>query len=178
MSFAWTLPVYRPPVWLETLIHNEGRYAQDGSTRLLSGIEPITKWLEHECRDFVSAFPVTISLSVLWILLSYFQTWKTRKAANRAVRENVEAAIASLSPTSSPTPSPSPEPCHRRTTTTVTADDTPTRTLYVTPVCTPTARLRNQTAFSSPSTTGAHVPIEIHDRTGSVITPGYQTQVA
>jgi len=43
MFIVWTLPVYRPLVWLKTLIDNGVRYARDEITLLLSGIELITK---------------------------------------------------------------------------------------------------------------------------------------
>ncbi|KAJ4985783.1 hypothetical protein SVAN01_08681 [Stagonosporopsis vannaccii] len=169
MFFPWTMPVYRPPVWLEAIVDNGLHYLRDEVSRLLGDKELLAKWIKHPCRDYMSAFTLAVGASVLWILFSDFQTWKIRIMARKTAREGATKAAAAMKPS----PSPSPDPLLKRNATS-TADNSK-HMPSTPPQQNRTALFRRETPISSPSMTGAHVPSGNGGRTGRVFSPGYQT---
>lgn len=71
MIMTWSLPVCRQPVWLETFINDVVHQVQIGIDRFISRNEMLVQCVHY---DLISAFTVSIIVSVIWILVSHFSS--------------------------------------------------------------------------------------------------------
>ncbi|KAF9701291.1 hypothetical protein EKO04_000202 [Ascochyta lentis] len=158
MAFGWLMPTYRKPLWIETVVHDGLCQSQAHVDWLIGNSDMLTQWQHHLHRQPASIFFIVISMSVLWIFVSYLSSWKHQRVVQTPAPQG-PSALTSPPPSSSP-----PQASNKNV--------TPPNESPVRPVMIATAPRLAGTSSNVPSLQSDH---HLAKRTGLVSTPGYQT---
>ena len=102
MGLHWSMPVYREPLWIKTLVNDSFLRLQTNVALLTSGNDTFPHWLHDLQRHYLYGFSVTFGIGIILTALSYLSSWRHRRiAASQTVQAQLEPSSTSFQASSS-----------------------------------------------------------------------------
>ncbi|OSS47743.1 hypothetical protein B5807_06587 [Epicoccum nigrum] len=78
--FCWTLPIYREPLWVETLISDFLGWTRYEISQIVNQSDVLMRVLNHPYWRFVDLFPIFIVISIVFFIIEFWQRRRDQAA--------------------------------------------------------------------------------------------------